>query len=547
MESSSNLIACTDATANFVGLFDLSIAPPLLYYSYIPIIFISIFFSLFIFFKGGRSTAGKLLVWLSILFSVFLLNEIVQWTAVHANVVHFSWAMALLLQQMLFMLAVCFVAHFTLGLKFDYKVTSVFLVLLLPTFVLLPTTFNLVAFEIDNCESLVGELWYYLYFLEIFSIVATGVIGVLSLRRNKETRGQNVLLTVGSMVFLGLFSLSNIFGEITQVYEINLIGPLGAAVFLVLLGYMIVKYHTFNVKLFATEALVIGIAILIGARLFYSTNGTGFILSGTTLLAFLASGFFLVRSVRREIEDRVQISQLAAELELANEHQVSLIHFITHQVKGVLTKSRYIFGELEAGTYGALKPAVQKIVKEGYQFNTDGVHMVQDILHASNVKTGKVTYEKKPLNFKSLVETEAESQKRTAEDRGLTLTMHADPGDYMIEGDADQLAHAVRNLVDNAIKYTPKGSVAMLLARTKDSVRFSVKDSGIGIDEKDKEHIFTEGGRGEESQKINTDSTGYGLFIVKGIIETHGGKVWYESEGPGKGTTFFIELPRSHS
>ena len=133
----TNLIACTDATANFIKLFDLSIAPSLLYYSYIPIIFVSLFFSFFVFFKGGRNIAGKLLVWLSILFSIFLLNEIVQWTAVHANVVHFSWAIALFLQQLIFMLAVFFVAHFTLKLKFDYKTVFIFLVLLSPTFIFL--------------------------------------------------------------------------------------------------------------------------------------------------------------------------------------------------------------------------------------------------------------------------------------------------------------------------------------------------------------------------------------------------------------------------
>ena len=59
----------------------------------------------------------------------------------------------------------------------------------------------------------------------------------------------------------------------------------------------------------------------------------------------------------------------------------------------------------------------------------------------------------------------------------------------------------------------------------------------------DKDHIFTEGGRGEASQKVNPDSTGYRLFILKGIVEAHDGSVWFESDGAGKGTTFFVEVP----
>ena len=80
-------------------------------------------------------------------------------------------------------------------------------------------------------------------------------------------------------------------------------------------------------------------------------------------------------------------------------------------------------------------------------------------------------------------------------------------------------------------------------AKTNTTIRLSVKDSGIGVSAQDKDHIFTEGGRGEASQKVNPDSTGYGLFIVKGIVTAHGGRVWFESDGAEKGTTFFIEMP----
>jgi signal transduction histidine kinase len=56
-------------------------------------------------------------------------------------------------------------------------------------------------------------------------------------------------------------------------------------------------------------------------------------------------------------------------------------------------------------------------------------------------------------------------------------------------------------------------------------------------------HLFTEGGRGKESTKVNVDSTGYGLFVAKSVVEAHGGKIWAESEGKGKGSRFTVELP----
>jgi signal transduction histidine kinase len=70
-----------------------------------------------------------------------------------------------------------------------------------------------------------------------------------------------------------------------------------------------------------------------------------------------------------------------------------------------------------------------------------------------------------------------------------------------------------------------------------------VKDTGVGITEEDKKNLFTEGGRGKDSVKINVDSTGYGLYSVKQIVESHHGEVWAESEGAGKGSTFYIKLP----
>lgn len=65
---------------------------------------------------------------------------------------------------------------------------------------------------------------------------------------------------------------------------------------------------------------------------------------------------------------------------------------------------------------------------------------------------------------------------------------------------------------------------------------------GVGISNKDKEKLFTEGGKGQNSQKVNVDSTGFGLFIAKNIVEAHNGKIRAESEGEGKGSEFWVEL-----
>ena len=70
-----------------------------------------------------------------------------------------------------------------------------------------------------------------------------------------------------------------------------------------------------------------------------------------------------------------------------------------------------------------------------------------------------------------------------------------------------------------------------------------MKDSGVGITPEDMSNLFTEGGHGKDSIKINVHSTGYGLFIAKEVVEASGGKIWAESQGAGKGSRFIVELP----
>jgi signal transduction histidine kinase len=100
----------------------------------------------------------------------------------------------------------------------------------------------------------------------------------------------------------------------------------------------------------------------------------------------------------------------------------------------------------------------------------------------------------------------------------------------------------VNNLIENSIKYTKEGKITVSLS-DGGKILLSVKDTGLGITKEDMQNLFTEGGRGKDSIKTNVDSTGYGLYTVKMVVEAHKGKVWGESEGPGLGSQFYVELP----
>ena len=144
-----------------------------------------------------------------------------------------------------------------------------------------------------------------------------------------------------------------------------------------------------------------------------------------------------------------------------------------------------------------------------------------------------------------------DSKKISAEAKGLKIEnkieMEPKDGNYNVLGDAIWLKEAVNNLIENSIKYTKEGGITIGLERKparaggESKLLLYVKDTGVGITEEDKKNLFTEGGRGKESVKVNVDSTGYGLYTVKLIIEAHKGRVWEESGGQGKGSAFFVE------
>jgi len=112
-----------------------------------------------------------------------------------------------------------------------------------------------------------------------------------------------------------------------------------------------------------------------------------------------------------------------------------------------------------------------------------------------------------------------------------------------VEVDEDKIKDVVLNLVDNAIKYTPEGSVAISATANQRTVRVKVEDTGVGIDKDEAGKLFNKFVRGSDIARVSPNGSGLGLFIAKKVVEGHGGRVWAESDGKGKGSRFYFEIP----
>ena len=256
-------------------------------------------------------------------------------------------------------------------------------------------------------------------------------------------------------------------------------------------------------------------------------------------------------------KQNLELARLYKEVDALNKQRESLMHLITHKVKGSFTHSKYIFAGMLDGTFGETNEEMKKIAEEGLEANDGGIKTIDLVLNAANLQKGTVKYDMKIFDFRDMVENLLKEKHAEVKKKNLAMEGNLKEGVYNVLGDIFWIKEAVSNLIENSIKYTKEGKIIVDLRRAKparnasgiadaggeNKIILSIKDTGIGITDEDKKNLFTEGGRGKDSVKVNVDSTGYGLYSVKLVVEAHKGRVSAESEGAGKGSTFFIELP----
>ncbi len=546
-------IQCLDSGGtNLLGVFDTTLAPDLLYYSYLPIILLSLALGLLVFYKRvGFTLPNKLLLLLSIFFSAHLFNEILQWITVPAPIVHFEWQMVtfsfLILSGILFYFIYSFVNN--KDLPFAQKLALIGL--LLPGIFLLPTQLNMTSFNLATCEADIGPLFVLYGYLVPFLIA--GAIGIVCMRRYVQTRNaKNIYVMLGGISFLFFLAVSDYLGETMGNFEINLIGPIGMLIFLVILAYLIVKFKAFNIKMLATQALVAGLIILIGSQFLFVQSTVNLVLVGITLLLTLLGGYFLVRSVKKEVEQKEKIALLAEGLQEANERlkildkmKSEFVSIASHQLRSPLTSIRGYASMLAEGSYGKLPAKAQEIVQSIAESSKYMALSVEDYLNVSRIESGNMKYEMSDFNLKELTEKVADEMRPVALKKGLVIMFRSDcSGSCAVHADVGKTRQVITNLIDNAMKYTQKGTITVEAHDDikKKKIYIAIRDTGVGMSADTISDVFEKFVRAKNANSINVTGTGLGLYVAKKMVTAMGGHIWAESAGEGKGSVFTVEF-----
>ncbi|MDD5750868.1 MAG: HAMP domain-containing sensor histidine kinase, partial [Candidatus Pacebacteria bacterium] len=200
---------------------------------------------------------------------------------------------------------------------------------------------------------------------------------------------------------------------------------------------------------------------------------------------------------------------------------------------------------LLSGSLGKLPKKSLEAVQKIKDLSQSELKEVNTFLDVTQFQLGKGILSLKPGVDIFLILKEAVSELgQKAESKGIYLKLQDSGKKIEISADREKLKAAIFNIIDNSIKYTPKGGIDIKLSENADTVKIIISDTGIGMTKEIINSLFDiNSGRSELAKRTTSVGKGLGLYLSGQIITAHKGKVWAESEGEGKGSTFFVELP----
>ena len=329
--------------------------------------------------------------------------------------------------------------------------------------------------------------------------------------------------------------------------------------FVLILTLAITRYHLFEIRVILTEILVGAMGIILVILPFVMPTGSLKILTLAIFFLFLIFAYYLVKatheeSKRREEAERLaiqeralrmKIEKLASETEKLARAKDQFLLSIQHHLRTPLTPIRGYSEMILEGSYGQEENPKIKEKLLSIKKSADTLHeLMESLLDIQAMRMGKEILNLEKCQLGDLVGEVVEELKPQAEEKGLLLQFEKDslPETKL---DRKRIKEVIWNLIDNAIKYTTKGGITIKVKNANSKIQIMVSDTGVGMT-KEEIQDFLSGKlfeRGEEAKKLFGPGRGIGLAIATEFVKAHGGKIWAESEGRSKGTTFLVELP----
>jgi signal transduction histidine kinase len=311
----------------------------------------------------------------------------------------------------------------------------------------------------------------------------------------------------------------------------------------VVITYAIFRYKLFNPRAAVSELLVFALVLVLLVRVLLAGSFGGWWLDISVLAAASALGALLIGSVNKEIRQREVIEAQKDAIERASAEKSEFMSFASHEIRNPVTGIRGYASLLLEGSAGSLDLNARQTVEKISTLSEDVLQLITQYLAKSKIELGQLTYQSVPFDLAAIAREVTDAARPQAERKGLQLRVNGVDGvELPVHADLSKIKEAVRNVIDNAIKYTPAGSVTVSVERHGGVARIRVTDTGIGIAPDTLSRLFSKFSRADV-RGANPGGSGIGLYLAKVFVEAQGGTIRAESPGEGNGSTFIIELP----
>jgi len=243
--------------------------------------------------------------------------------------------------------------------------------------------------------------------------------------------------------------------------------------------------------------------------------------------------------VRRDIE----LTEANARLVALDVSKSEFVSIAAHQLRTPITGIRWTFNTLLDNESGELTSEQRKVAEDGLKSSLRLIDLINDLLNVARIEEGRFGFHFKKQAVILIVEGVVERHRKSIEDKGILFFSDMQRSLSSLNLDEEKIIIALDNVIDNAVKYTsPGGTITVKVFEEKNYVHVVVSDTGIGIPKNQMHRIFTKFFRADNALRFQTSGSGLGLYVVRNIIESHGGSMQIESV-EGKGTTVSFMLP----
>jgi len=249
---------------------------------------------------------------------------------------------------------------------------------------------------------------------------------------------------------------------------------------------------------------------------------------------------------RGNVRGFLKIIHDASREQLISKLKSEFVSIAAHQLRTPLSAIKWTLKFMLDGDAGALSTSQLEYLGKGYAINERMIRLVNDLLNAARIEEGRFGYEFKEIDLESFVKETVANYDSAAKSKSIDLRLEEIQGDFRaVFADQEKLSLALTNILDNAIKYTPKeGIVRVSMKKKDDFAEITVFDNGLGIPETEKQKVFSKFFRASNVLRMETEGTGLGLFITYNIIKRHGGDVTFDSKEGATSFKFTIPLKR---